>query len=247
VRVNLKDRTAIVCGASSGMGLAIAEALDKAGANVVMFARRRALLEREAERVGALPVQGDLTNPRDLKRLVKRTLDTFGGVDILINNGGGPPAAGAAGLSDEALGDALELLLFSAVRLTNLCIPHLRRSGNGRIVNIASSSVREPIANLALSNSIRPGVVGWAKTLARELGPDKITVNTIAPGRIETERLAELYADRSREDDLNDIPLRRFGDPREVAAVACFLASDQASYVTGAVIPVDGGLTHGLL
>jgi 3-oxoacyl-[acyl-carrier protein] reductase len=241
VRINLKDRTAIVCGSSSGIGLAIAETLDKAGANVVMFARRRALLEREAERIGALAVQGDVTNPRDLKRLVKRT------VDILVNNGGGPPAGTAVGLDDEALSDALELLLFSAVRLSNLCLPHLRKSGRGRIINIASSSVREPIENLVLSNAVRPGVVGWAKTLAREVGPDKITVNTLAPGRIDTERLEELYAHRSRDEDLKAIPLRRFGQPQELAAVACFLASDQASYVTGAVIPVDGGLTHGLL
>jgi 3-oxoacyl-[acyl-carrier protein] reductase len=247
VRINLKDRTAIVCGASSGIGLAIAETLDKAGANVVMFARRRALLEREAERIGALAVQGDLTSPRDLKRLVRRTLDTFGGIDILVNNGGGPPAGTAVGLEDEALSDAVELLLFPPIRLTNLCLPHLRKSGRGRVITIESSSVREPISNLVLSNTIRPGVVGWAKTLAREVGPDKITVNVIAPGRIDTERLAELYADRSREADLKDIPLRRFGAPQELAAVACFLASDQASYVTGAVVPVDGGLTHGLL
>src|SRR4051812_17461496 len=229
------------------MGLAIAEALDKAGANVVMFARRRSVLEREAERIGALAVQGDLTNPRDLKRLVRRTVDTFGGLDILVNNGGGPPAGPAAGLEDEALSDALELLLFSAIRLTNLCLPHLRKSGRGRIINLESSSVRQPIENLALSNAIRPGVVGWAKTLAREVGPKKITVNTIAPGRIETERLAEVYKGKPRSEDLEAIPLRRFGQPREIGDVVCFLASDAASYVTGAVVPVDGGLTRSLL
>ncbi len=245
--LRLAGRTAIVCGASSGMGLAIAEALAGEGANVAMFGRRRDLLEREAERLGALPVRGDLTVPADLKRLVKRTVDAFGGIDILVNNGGGPPPGPAEGLTDEAIEGAVELLLLSAVRLTNLCLRYLERSGRGRIVNIESSSVREPIDALALSNAVRPGVVGWAKTLARELGPKKITVNTIAPGRIETERLAQLYRGRSRAADLERIPLRRFGEPKEIADVVCFLASDRASYVTGAVIPVDGGLTRSLL
>jgi 3-oxoacyl-[acyl-carrier protein] reductase len=115
------------------------------------------------------------------------------------------------------------------------------------VINIESSSVRDPIDNLALSNAVRPGVVGWAKTLARELGPERITVNTIAPGRIDTPRLREAYPDGPTEDDLRGIPLRRFAAPREVGDVACFLASDQASYITGTVIPVDGGLTRGLL
>jgi NAD(P)-dependent dehydrogenase (short-subunit alcohol dehydrogenase family) len=237
--LGLSGRTAIVCGASAGMGLATAEALSAEGANVAMFARRRDELQREAERLGALPVRGDLTNPKDLERLVEKTLQAFGGIDILVNNGGGPPRTSALELTDESVESAVELLLLSAIRLTNLCLPHLRQSGHGRIVNITSSSVREPIDNLALSNSVRPGVIGWAKTLAREIGPDAVTVNSIAPGRIQTARLLG--------EDAETIPLRRVGQPKEIADVICFLASDRASYVTGAVIPVDGGMTRLLL
>jgi 3-oxoacyl-[acyl-carrier protein] reductase len=247
VELGLAGRTAIVCGASSGMGLATAEALAREGANVAMFARRRELLEREADRIGALAVRGDVTNPADLKRLVDRTVEAFGGIDILVNNSGGPPRGPAVGLSDDDVERAVELLLLSVVRLTDLCLPQLERSGRGRIVNIESSTVREPVDNLALSNAIRPGVIGWAKTMARELGPRKITVNSIAPGRIETARLMEVYAERSRAGDMEEIPLRRFGRPEEIADVICFLASDRAAYVNGAVIPVDGGLTRFLL
>jgi 3-oxoacyl-[acyl-carrier protein] reductase len=247
VDLGLSGRTAIVCGASAGMGLAIAEALAAEGSNVAMFARRRELLEREAERLGALAVRGDVTNPADLKRLVTRTLEAFGAIDILVNNSGGPPRTAAIGLTDDQVENADELLLLSAIRLTQLCLPQLERSGRGRIVNIGSSTMREPMDNLALSNAVRPGVVGWAKTLAREVGPKKITVNTIAPGRIETERLAEAFQGQPCSEDIEAIPLRRFGQPHEVARVVCFLASDAASYVTGTVIPVDGGLTRSLL
>ena len=245
--LGLRGRTAIVCGASAGMGLAIAEAFVEEGANVAMFARRRDVLEREADRLGALPVRGDVTTPRDLERLMEKTLEAFGGVDVLINNSGGPPRGAALGLGPEAYESAVELLLLSVIRLTNLCLPHIEAGGHGRIVNITSSTVREPTDNLVLSNAVRPGVIGWAKTLARELGPKGITVNSIAPGRIDTERIREVYPDGPTEDDLKTIPLRRLGAPREIADVVCFLASDRASYVTGTVIPVDGGLTRGLL
>jgi 3-oxoacyl-[acyl-carrier protein] reductase len=247
LELGLSGRTAIVCGASSGMGLATAEALAAEGANVAMFARRRDLLEREAERIGALAVRGDLRDPSQLARLVERTVDAFDGIDILVNNGGGPPRGSALEASDDDLESAVELLLLSAVRLTRLCLPYLGKSGRGRVINIESSTVREPADNLALSNAVRPGVVGWAKTLAREVGPTGITVNTIAPGQIDTERLQEVYPDGPSAADLERIPLRRLGAPREIAEVICFLASDRAGYVTGTVIPVDGGLTRSLL
>src|SRR5207247_7858330 len=159
--LGLKGRVAIVGGSSEGIGLAIAESLADEGANVAMVARRRDVLEREAERIGALAVRGDVRDPRDLENLVERTIEAFGGIDILVNNGGGPPRGPALEADATALEDTVELLLLSAVRLTLRCLPHLERSGHGRVITMASSSVREPIENLALSNAVRPGVVGW--------------------------------------------------------------------------------------
>ncbi|MFY9580027.1 MAG: SDR family oxidoreductase [Gaiellaceae bacterium] len=247
MNLGLTGRTAIVCGASAGMGLATAEALADEGANVTMFARRRDSLERESERIGALGVRGDVRVPRDLEQVVERTLAAFGGIDILVNNSGGPPRGTALDADSDAVESAVELLLLSVVRLTHLCLPHLERSGHGRVINITSSSVREPIDGLALSNTVRPGVIGWAKTLSREVGPRGITVNSIAPGRIDTERIREVYPEGPSEADLEAIPLRRLGAAGEVGDVICFLASDRGSYVTGTVIPVDGGLSRGLL
>ena len=154
--------------------------------------------------------------------------------------------ASATELDADSIHAAVDLLLVSAVRLTSLCLPHLERSPAGRILTVTSSTVREPIDSLALSNSIRPGVMGWAKSLARELGPKGITVNCLAPGRIDTERIREVYPDGPTEEDLASIPLRRLGTTREVGDVVAFLCSERASYVSGIVVLVDGALTRGL-
>jgi len=245
--LGLKGRTAIVCGASSGLGLATAEALAAEGANVTMFARRRELLEREADRIGALAVRGDLTNPRDLAAVVQRTVEAFGGLDILVWNSGGPPPGPGTSVTPESVEETVELLLAPLVRLVGLCLPQLVQSAGGRILVFTSSAVLEPTDHLALTNTTRPGVTGYAKTLARELGPQGVTVNCIAPGRIDTARLEQLYPDGPSADNLKAIPLGRWGTPQEFGDVACFLASERARYVTGTTVVVDGGLTRGLL
>ena len=244
--LGLKDRTAIVCGASSGLGLATAEALAAERANVTMFARRREVLEREAERLGALAVRGDVTNPRDLETVVNRTVEAFGGIDILVWNSGGPPPGRAVGLTAEAIEEAVELLLVPPVRLVDLCLPHLVASEAGRILVFTSIAAKEPVGHIALSNAVRPGVTGWAKTLAHELGPRGITVNCLAPGKIQTARQEQLSPDGPSQEELNAIPLGRLGTPRELGDVACFLASDRAGYISGTTIVVDGGASRGL-
>jgi 3-oxoacyl-[acyl-carrier protein] reductase len=247
VDLGLRGRTAIVSGASSGLGLATAESLAAEGANVTMFARRRDVLEREADRIGALAVRGDVTNPRHLMDVVDRTLEAFGGIDVLVWNGGGPPPGPATDVTPQSLEHAFELLFAPAVRLVQLCLPHLEKSESGRILMLTSVAVKEPTENLALSNAVRPGLTGWAKSLARELGPRGITVNCVAPGRIDTARLAQLYPEGPTEADLRSIPLGRWGTPREFGDVVCFLASDRAGYVNGITLTVDGGLARGLL
>jgi 3-oxoacyl-[acyl-carrier protein] reductase len=228
------------------MGLGIAESLRGEGANAAMFARRADLLAREAARIGGLAVPGDVTKADDAERLVAAAVEAYGGIDILVNNSGGPPRATAIELDAGNVQDAVELLLVSIVRLTGLCLPYLERSGRGRIVNITSSTVREPIDSLALSNSVRPGVVGWAKSLARQVGPKGITVNSIAPGSIDTDRIRELDPDGPSEDDLREIPLRRLGTTQEIGDVVAFLCSTRASYVSGAVLFVDGAASRSL-
>jgi len=244
--LGLSGRTALVMGASSGLGLASAEALAAEGANVTIVGRRREVTEREAERIGALGVRGDVTVPRDLERAVEQTLAAFGGLDVLVWNSGGPPPGTALDVTPESIEQAVELLLQPLVRLVHLCLPHLAASGAGRILAVTSIAAKEPVPHIALSNAVRPGVTGWLKTLARELGPQSITVNCVAPGRFGTARLEQLYPGGPSDADLADIPLRRWGEPREFGDVVCFLASDRARYVTGQTIVVDGGLQQAL-
>lgn len=248
MELGLDGVRALVCGASQGMGLATAEALAEEGARVALLARRADVLEREAARLGGIAVPADLSRDGEAAAAVARAAEQLGGLDVLVVNGGGPPPGPAVDVTPESARASVELLLTSTVALVTSALPHLRASGRGRIVAIESGAAKEPTANLALSNAVRPGVIGWLKTLAHEVGADGITVNTILPGRIDTARMRQLYGpDGPPADVLRAIPARRLGRPREVGDVICFLASERASYVSGTAIPVDGGMSRGLL
>jgi 3-oxoacyl-[acyl-carrier protein] reductase len=252
MELGLEGTAAVVGGASAGMGLAIAEALAAEGCAVTMCARGEERLAEAAARIpDALAIAGDVRDPAVLERLVTETVAARGRLDIVVNNAGGPPAGTFESTADEAWADAFELSLRSVVRLTRLALPHLRESGRGRVVNITSWSVREPIPNLILSNAIRPGVIGWAKSLAHEVGRDGITVNTIAPGKVATGRMRELWESRpdpaaAEAEDIASIPVGRMGEPTEIAAAVAFLCSERAGYISGVVLPVDGGALRGV-
>jgi 3-oxoacyl-[acyl-carrier protein] reductase len=255
--LGLGGRVAIVAASSRGLGKAVAVALAAEGANVVMFARDKTAIEAAAREAGerAVGLVADATSPRDLERVVNSAVDRFGGVDIVYNNAGGPKPGVFDTLSDDDWQSAVELNLMSAIRLTRLCLPHMKAKKWGRVITGTSSSVKQPIANLMLSNSVRSATTAWSKTLADQVAADGITVNTVAPGRINTERLRQIDADVAERtgrpvedverDSLKAVPMGRYGDPSEFAAVVAFLASEAASYVTGVTVLVDGGLFRG--
>ena len=257
--LGLRGCAAVVAGASSGMGRAVARRLAEEGCDVTLFARRPEQLDDAVAEIAALTdggrahaVAGDSTVPADLTRTIEETMREFGRIDIVVNNTGGPPAGDFGDFDDEGWQRGFELTLLSAIRLTRLALPALRQSGRGRVVNLTSMAVKEINDGLLLSNALRPAVTGWAKHLSREEGPHGVTVNSIAPGYIDTDRLRYLYSTGSdpasdRRRDEQSIPLRRFGAPEEIASAAAFLCSTEAAYITGVTLLVDGGLTRGLL
>jgi 3-oxoacyl-[acyl-carrier protein] reductase len=241
------------------MGRAIARALAAEGCSVTLFARREKELAEEAGLIesdfpdaSAHSVAGDSTDPLALRNVVDKTLERFSRLDIVVNNTGGPPAGDFGDFDDEVWSAAYELSVLSAIRLTRHALPALRQSGRGRVVNVTSSTVKELADGLLLANALRPSIVGWAKHLSREEGPNGITVNCIAPGYIDTDRLKYLYSltddpESARRQDAETIPARRFGHPDEIGATATFLCSRQADYISGITVLVDGGLARGLL
>lgn len=261
--LGIADKVAVVIGASKGLGHACAEALAAEGVRVAMSARSAGPLAEAAAAISqrhgveTLPVAGDVASAADCRRLIDETVARFGRLDILVTNTGGPKPAPFDQLDDAAFAAAVESTLLNVVRLVRLALPHMRRNRWGRIINITSISAKQPIDGLLLSNTVRPAVIGLAKTLSVELAPDNILVNNVCPGVHATDRMEDLIearmkaGSRSREETLHEmtaaIPLKRMGDPAGLGALVAFLASERAAFITGATIAVDGGASRGLL
>jgi 3-oxoacyl-[acyl-carrier protein] reductase len=263
MELGLKDKVAMVGGASKGLGFAVARALAAEGARVSIASRDQQAVNRAADTIAretggdALPVAADLSKAGAIAAWHAATIAKFGAIDLLFANTGGPPAGTALGFDDAAWQSAFELLLLSVIRTVRLVVPSMRARGGGAILVGTSSTVKEPVPNLALSNVLRAGATSLAKTLAVELAPDRIRVNTLLPGRIATDRLRELDEIGAKRAGVtlaeqqargaSTIPIGRYGAPDDFGRVAAFLLSDAASYVTGASVQVDGGLIRGLL
>jgi len=259
MKLELEGKVALVTGSSQGIGRAIATELALEGAKVAVCARESRPLEATADAIRKLhnaeifAKHLDISAAGALEGMVEETVRRWGRLDILVNNAGGPPAGTFEVLADADWQAAFALTVMSVVRGSRASLPHLKASGNGRIVNVLSISVKEPIPGMLLSNSLRSAVAGLAKTLSRELGASGITVNNVCPGHILTRRLRDIAAARKAAGTPVDlrtaieaIPLRKLGTPADVAGLVVFLVSARGQYITGATIPVDGGATWSL-
>jgi 3-oxoacyl-[acyl-carrier protein] reductase len=255
--LKLTDKVAIVLAASKGLGKAIATALSAEGAKVIIGSRDEAELNKTAAEITGLTgneviaIGVDVSDGEKVKRFITAAAGKFGHIDILLNNAGGPPFNKFESFDDEEWQRAFELNLLSFARASRLVLPHMQKTGSGRIINIISGSVKSVLGNSVLSTSMRMGIVGMAKLMADELGPYNITVNNVAPGMILTDRLKHtLPNDADPEHALKEraksIPLGRIGKPEELAALVAFLASEQAAYISGTTIQVDGGANRGI-
>jgi 3-oxoacyl-[acyl-carrier protein] reductase len=261
--LGLTNKIAMVAGASRGLGFAVARALAAEGARVSMSSRDAEAISAAAQKIQketggtVLAVAADVSSAKDIAQWHQATLDRFEGVDLLFTNSGGPPPGASLSFDDAAWQRAFELLLMSAVRMIRLAAPAMAMRGGGSIVLPTSGSVKEPIANLALSNVIRGSVSSLSKTLAIELAPKKIRVNQLIPGRIDTDRVRELDESNSKRLGIPveevqqraaaSIPLGRYGAPDDFGRAAAFLLSDAAGYITGATLQVDGGMLRSVL
>ena len=260
--LGLTGKVAIVAAASSGLGKATAMELAAEGARVAINARNEEQLRIAAEQIHSatgsevLVVAGDVTNEDLVRRLVSETRSTFGSVDILVANAGGPPAGFFDDFSSQHYREAVELNLISTINLCREAVPHMRERKWGRIVAITSIAAKQPVENLILSNTARAGVLGFMKSLSQQIATDGITVNTLCPGYHLTERLKSLSSSIANNEGVSvedvyarwatSTPMKRIGDPKEFAAAVAFLCSERASYLTGAVIQIDGGAYRAL-
>jgi len=259
----LKGKVAIIGGASKGLGRACAEVLAGEGANIAMCSRSRPDLEktaqeiRDATGVDVLSFAGDLDRQETIRELIAATVSRFGRLDVLVSNSGGPPLAYAQNATEEQWATAVQRSLLFFARMSREALPHLKRAGGARIINILASTVYQPIPNLALSGATRMGVVAYAKSLADEVGRDGILVNNVCPGSILSERMLSNVTSRAKEKGISveealaeraaETAVGRVGEPKELAYLVAFLASGRSSYITGTTMLVDGGLVRSVL